>query len=138
MSDVETFVFPDLPTAVVPWLTARLTARRQPARVETKKPVPPPARLVVVSSVGGVRLDLTRLQVRLLVECWDATTAGVLAAICSAELEAATRSREPIAAGVWITASPEDFSVPVAFPDPTSTSPRIQFYANLILTGSII
>lgn len=133
---VETFFFPNLPEAVKPWLTTRLTLRKCAARVEVTKPVPMVNRLVVVSSAGGLRLDLTRQQVRLLVECWDATTAGTLAATCSAELEAACRSQAPIAPDVWITADPDEFSVPVLFPDPASTSPRYQFTANLILTGS--
>ena len=134
----ETLVFPDIASSIKPWLTQRLAARKMSVRVETARPVPMVARLVVVSSAGGVRLDLTRQQVRLLVECWDASTAGSLAAMCSAEIEAASRSRDPIAPGVWITASPEDFSVPVSFPDPANNSPRYQFYCNLTLTGSAI
>lgn len=132
----EMFIFPNLPDAIKPWLTQRLLDLNMKTRVEVIRPTPMATRLVLLTAAGGTRLDITRQQVRLLIECYDATSAGYLAAMCSAVLEAATRQQEPIAPGVWINGSPDDFSVPVLFPDPTSTSPRYQFTANLILTGS--
>jgi hypothetical protein len=58
-----------------------------------------------------------------------------LAALCLAEIEAATRSPEPIAPGVWIGAPAAAFFGPINFPDPVTSSPRYQFTCSLYLSG---
>jgi hypothetical protein len=136
----ELVVFPDLVKAVIPYLSAQLTALGEPAPVSSRVPNPRPTRLVKVQQTGGSRANILVARPSLLVECWDGDDAKAfrLASVCAAILEAATRGDQPIAAGVWIGGTPEDFSVPVLFPDPLTNSPRFQFTATPTLTGSAI
>lgn len=136
----ETIVFPNLVAAVLPYLRTRLTARGRTVPVVNRVPTTRPSAFVRVSPAGGERLSLTKRETRLLVECYDVDDekAQSLAELTSAELEAATRSQAPMAPGVWVSADQDAFSVPVDFPDPLSSSPRYQFYCNLVLTGSTI
>jgi hypothetical protein len=134
----EVIVFPDAVGAILSFLKARLLARGQAAEVGSRKGRE--TRFVRVTQAGGTRLDIARMQPRILVECWDPeeVKAYRLASLCAAELEAATRSQQPIAPGVWIGGTPEDFPVPVSFPDPLTASPRFQFVATPTLTGSAL
>jgi hypothetical protein len=134
---VEVVVFPDAVAALIPFLSARLTARSLPATVASRVPTTRPPRLVRVTQVGGTQTSIASINPLVLVECWDVTepAAAYLAAVCAQEISAATRSPSPIAAGVWIGGGDDACSLPVNFPDPLTSSPRYQFTASLFLTG---
>lgn len=133
----EPITFADTVEALIPFLTARLAARGLPAVVSVRVPSPRPARLVRPSQVGGERVSIAGQRPRILFECWDTSEikAQRLAMTVSEEVEAATRSADPIADGVWIGGNPSDFSLPVLFPDPLSATPRSQFTATLYLSA---
>lgn len=138
---VEVVVFPDLVKALIPYVSTKLVGLGQTgATVSNRVPSPRPAKLVRLAVVGGSRINVAQQSVRLLGECWAESEgpAERLAQLTSAIIEAATRSPEPVAPGVWIGANPEDFSVPVNYPDPLASVPRFQFYCSLVLTGSAI
>lgn len=133
----EVVVFPDVVRALIPFLTARLTARGVPAHVGSRIPTDRPTRLVRVGQAGGSQL-LAVANPLVLIECWDVDESHAydLAAVCAQEILAATRSRTPIAPGVWIGGASDAASLPVNFPDPLTTLPRYQFTASLYVPGS--
>lgn len=136
----EVVAQPNLVKAVVPFLAARLTARSMPTFVGGAIPTSRPSRYVRVTQVGGSRPNVALFQTVLLVECYAPTQseADDLAILCTAELEAAARSPDPIATGLWLSGSPDDFGQPVAFPDPLTSTPRAQFTCTVTVTGKTL
>lgn len=136
----EVIAQPNTVKAVIPFLAGRLTARSMPTFVGGAIPTTRPSRYVRVSQIGGSRPNVAQFQTLLLVECFAPTQseADDVAIVCTAELEAAARSPDPIAAGLWLSGSPDDFGQPVAFPDPLTSTPRAQFTCTLTVTGKAI
>lgn len=133
----EVVTFPDVVRALIPYLTSRLTARDLAAPVSSRVPNPRPARFVKVTAAGGTLTGVASASALVLVECWaaDEVAAHDLAEACATEMRAATRSQDPIAAGVWIGGTDDAVSIPVNFPDPLTSSARFQFTASLYLAG---
>lgn len=133
----EVVTFPDVVRALIPYLSTRLTARGLAAPVGSRVWNPRPPRLVKVTDAGGVLTGIASATAFILVEAWaaDEESAKALAHACAEEIRAATRSQDPIAAGVWIGGTDDAVSIPVNFPDPLTSSARFQFTASLYLAG---
>lgn len=100
--------------------------------VASRVPNPRPVAFVRVSLVGGAQTDLVRARPRVLIEAYadKPVTAWKLAAKCWGALEGREELVLPAieAAGVpEIELGPRDLSLPVNYPDPTTSQDRYQF-----------
>lgn len=104
-----------------------------PVSVSTRVPNPRPQSFVQVTRTGGAAQNLVQERPVVLVECWapKSTDAWALAA----QAWTALQGRDPIEhGGVELSpASDTSISAPVNYPDPSTSSARYQFTAELIV-----
>lgn len=99
-----------------------------PPPAGTRLPNPRPAEFTRVTRAGGSTVNLVLSAPRLLVECWAPTSTAAFDR--AREAWAAFHAIEgTTVAGVWVARV--ELTEPVNFEDPSTTSPRYQFVAQL-------
>lgn len=130
----QPFAFPDIESALVPWLRDQLVARGDTVRVGTKMPTNRPPRMVrVVPRLGGTQRDLKTDRPRLVIECHDTDEIG------AANLARTVRALIGSAAGGWIGdvwCDQVDDGGLAASDDPDTGTPRYLITVELHVTGS--
>lgn len=130
----ELVVFPDLETALVGYLKARLSALSITATVASRVPKTRPTNMVRVSGLGGNRRNRITDDGSALFECWsaDEVSASQLARTVRALIDDLDLE---IGNGGAVT---RGSSVPVLFPEPGVNEPRFQFTAQLYIYGEVL
>lgn len=98
--------------------------------VSTRVPNPRPASFVRVQRTGGAEQNLVQERPVVLVECWAATDTAAWALAVKAW--GAIQGREPVEHN-GVELSPVSLSSPVNYPDPSTSSARYQFTAELLV-----
>lgn len=130
----QPIAFPDIESALVPWLRSQLSARGDTVRVGTKMPTNRPPRMVrVVPRLGGTLRDFKTDRPRLVIECHSDDE------IAAADLARTVRALVGSAAGGWIGdvwCDRVDDAGLAFSPDPDTGSPRYLLTVELHVSGS--
>ena len=101
--------------------------------VSTRVPNPRPASFVRVQRTGGASQNLVQERPVVLVECWAATDTAAWALAAQAWGALSGRGSFVHNAVEMSLANDEAVSSPVNYPDPSTSSARYQFTAELIV-----
>ena len=101
--------------------------------VSTRVPNPRPASFVRVQRTGGAEQNLVQERPVVLVECWAATDAAAWALASTAWGALQGRGDKTSGSVEFTPSTTGALSSPVNYPDPSTSSARYQFTAELIV-----